>query len=280
MPKCTTRKRAAISLETKKALCQYKLEHPSNSAKRLIEIFNLDVDRSTVSKILVGSDRWIKKNTSGDSGQLTKERKDIFSKVNDSLGEWVSGALATNRILTGKILQTKALDFAQRFPEESHFKASDGWLEKFKKRHNLHHIKMHGEANSAPLEILSEERERLRAIIGEYDLNDVYNADETALFFRMPPNATLATRPTSGTKRDKSRITVLLACSATGNTKLQPLVIGKAASPRCFRNINMNALPCTYRHNTKAWMRRDIFGEWLDSLNTEMGRKKKDFIVA
>jgi hypothetical protein len=92
-------------LETKKAICQYKLDH------------------------------------------------------HDALGEWIFGALATKCILTGKILQTKALEFALKFPEENDFKASDGWLEKFKKRHNLHHIKMHGEASSAPLEILPEERE-------------------------------------------------------------------------------------------------------------------------
>jgi hypothetical protein len=181
-----------------------------------------------------------------------KERKDKFLKVNDALGEWVSGALAANHILTGKILQVKALDFAQRFPEESHFKASDGWLEKFKKRHNLHQVRMQGEANSVPLEILPEEQERLREIISEYNLDDVYNADEMALFFRMPPNATLATGKTSGTKRDKTRITILLACNATGSVKLQPLVIGKAAHPQCFRRIDMSTLPITYRHNAKA----------------------------
>lgn len=279
MPKTTSRKRAALSLETKKALCQYKLEHPHDSAKRLIEIFNLEVDRSTVTKILAESDRWIAKDVSGNSGKLTKDRKEMFPKVNDALGEWMFGALATNRILTGKILQMKALEFAQRFPEEKDFKASDGWLQKFKKRHNLHHVKMHGEANSAPLDILPEERERLREVIGEYDLDDVYNADETALFFRMPPNATLATRPTSGTKRDKSRITLLLACNATGSVKLQPLVIGTAAKPRCFRNINMNTLPITYRYNKKAWMRGDIFGEWLNSLNAEMCRKKRKILL-
>ncbi|KAG9284035.1 hypothetical protein G9A89_022809 [Geosiphon pyriformis] len=65
--------------------------------------------------------------------------------------------LATNCILTGKILQTKALKFAEKYLEKNNFKTSDGWLEKFKKRHNLHHIKMHGKANSALLEILPEE---------------------------------------------------------------------------------------------------------------------------
>ncbi|PKY29413.1 hypothetical protein RhiirB3_530478, partial [Rhizophagus irregularis] len=39
-----------------------------------------------------------------------------------------------------------------------------------------------GEANSAPLETLEEEHVALQKIIEQYDLHDVYNVDETALF--------------------------------------------------------------------------------------------------
>ncbi|KAG9292974.1 hypothetical protein G9A89_016336 [Geosiphon pyriformis] len=99
----------------------------------------------------------IEKNISDNSGQLTKNRKEMFLKINDTLEEWMLGTLATNCILTGKILQTKALKFAKKFLEENNFKASDGWLEKFKKCYNLYHIKMHDEAISALLEILPEE---------------------------------------------------------------------------------------------------------------------------
>ena len=213
-PKTNASKRTAISLETKKALCLYKRDHPNCSAKKM---FNLNVDRSTITKILAESERWIKKDTSGKAGQLMKERKESFVKTNNALSHWVTSAIVANNIINGKILQIKALEFAQQFPEESHFKASDGWLDGFKKLNNLHQVRLHGEANSVPLATLPEERDNLREIIGKYSLNDVYNADETSLFFRMPPNMTLATGNTFGTKRDKIRITVLLACNATGN---------------------------------------------------------------
>jgi hypothetical protein len=45
------------------------------------------------------------------------------------------------------------------------------------------------------------------------------------------------------------------------------LVIGKSLNPRCFKNINKSALPVTYRANSKAWMRSDIFIEWLRHLD-------------
>ncbi|KAG9304912.1 hypothetical protein G9A89_010774 [Geosiphon pyriformis] len=156
MPKNVNQKQAAIFLETKKTLCQYKLEHPDYSKNRLIKIFNLKVDCSTVTKILIKSDQWIEKNVFGNSGQLTKNKKEMFLKINDVLKEWMLGALATNCILTGKILQMKVFKFAEKFLEENNFKASDSWLEKFKKHHNLHHIKIHSKANSVPLEILPE----------------------------------------------------------------------------------------------------------------------------
>ena len=62
------------------------------------------------------------------------------------------------------------------------FTASDGWLSKFKKRYNIRLINKAGEANSAPLETLEEERKNLQEIIEQYDLCDVYNVDETGKY--------------------------------------------------------------------------------------------------
>ena len=41
-------------------------------------------------------------------------------------------------------------------------------------------------------------------------------------------------------------------------------MIGKSQNPRCFTNINKSTLPVTYHANSKAWMRSDIFIEWLN----------------
>ncbi|CAB4373747.1 unnamed protein product [Rhizophagus irregularis] len=68
-----------------------------------------------------------------------------------------------------------------------------------------------GEANSAPLETFLEEWRKLQ----DYTLN-IFNANEAELFFRMASNQTLASAPTSGTKLDRTRITVLLATNAIG----------------------------------------------------------------
>ncbi|UZO05616.1 uncharacterized protein OCT59_025960 [Rhizophagus irregularis] len=57
----------------------------------------------------------------------------------------------------------------------NNFSVSNSWIDKFKKRHNLKgYIKL-SEAKNALLETLDEERDILREIIKDYDLNDVFD---------------------------------------------------------------------------------------------------------
>ncbi|CAB4477994.1 unnamed protein product [Rhizophagus irregularis] len=72
-------------------------------------------------------------------------------------------------------------------------------------RHNLKEYIKWGEAKSAPLETLDEERDILREIIKDYDLNDVFNCDETGLYWDLEPSKTLAQGPLSGKKKSKKR---------------------------------------------------------------------------
>ena len=59
------------------------------------------------------------------------------------------------------------------------------------------------------------------------------------------------------------RLTVLGCTNTTGTHKLKPVLIGKSAKPRCFKNVNMDALPVTYKSQRNAWMNSEIFGEWF-----------------
>ena len=83
---------------------------------------------------------------------------------------------------------------------EDKIQLSNGWVWRFKQRNGLKKVKFSGEANSAPIESLPAERARLRAILARYDKEDIYNADETGLFFRMEPNQTLSTGAIAGRK--------------------------------------------------------------------------------
>lgn len=113
-------------------------------------------------------------------------------------------------------------------------------------------------------------------ITTRYHPRDIFNADETALFWQMLPNKMLACRDdkSHGGKVNKARISVLLAAIVDGSTKLRPLVIGKSKSPRCLKNAL--SVPVIYRANGKAWMTGELFGKWFKSWDDDLvsqGRK-------
>ncbi len=90
---------------------------------------------------------------------------------------------------------------------------------------------MHGEASSAPLEDLDTMREKLHETIKNFSPENVFNCDETGLFWKMKPSRTISNGPVSGTKQSKECVTVLLTCNSTESEKLCPLFIHKYENP-------------------------------------------------
>ena len=159
-------------------------------------------------------------------------------------------------------------------------KWSSGWLEGFKKRHRIKKYKQSGESASADISGSEKEIERLREVINSYASDDVYNTDETGLFWLELPDNTLATKAQSGGKKVKNRITILPTASATGH-KLDLWIIGHFANPRPFgRNCrNIQGLPFVWKHNKKGWMTAVIFIEYLRWFDAQMAGRKVLLLV-
>ena len=102
---------------------------------------------------------------------------------------------------------------------------SNGWLQKFKDRHNISKKKFEGESASADMQQVSSGRASLRELTSSFAPCDVYNMDETGLFYCLTPNSTLATGAVRGMKKCKERLTVALCSNADGSHKCKPLVI-------------------------------------------------------
>ena len=98
--------------------------------------------------------------------------------------------------------------------------------------------KIHGETHIYNFDSVEEWRNSiLPGILGKFSLNDIFNCDETGLFFKKLPLRTYEKKKGSplGTKIINERISILLCANASGTEKLTPLVIGKYLKPRCFR---------------------------------------------
>jgi hypothetical protein len=75
-----------------------------------------------------------------------------------------------------------------------------------------------------------------------YEPRDVYNANETGLFFNVLPDRTLAYKGESchGGKHSKDRLTVLLCVNSDGSDKQVPIVIRKSPKPSAARTLKNN----------------------------------------
>ncbi|CAF1079694.1 unnamed protein product, partial [Brachionus calyciflorus] len=118
----------------------------------------------------------------------------------------------------------------------------------------------------------------LSILVKEYELKNIYNLDESALFYRLQPNRSLATRAVSGVKTSKERVSIGVCANADGSDKRRLIVIGRYAKPRCFGNFDPNSV-VDYFHNAKAWMTSIIFNAWLSKFNKKMACEKRNVLL-
>ncbi|GFX74851.1 tigger transposable element-derived protein 1 [Trichonephila clavipes] len=126
-----------------------------------------------------------------------------------------------------------------------------------------------GEVASADEEAARKYPEKLAKIIkdGEYCAHQVFNADETGLFWKKKkcqPVLTLQSpkkKTASGFKAAKDRVTLLLCSNASGDRMLKPLLVNRSLKPRALKGKDLNTLPVHWMANKKAW---EIGGEGFD----------------
>ncbi|XP_052240655.1 jerky protein homolog-like [Dreissena polymorpha] len=256
------RRRVELTLEDKIKLITESTAQPKPSLNALGERFK--IGKSTVSDILkkknVYQEQW-EKNASGSKFRFDNECK--FDRLNELTWEWFSRKRAQNFPLSGPVIQEKASSFAKELGYHD-FKGSSGWLTSWKSRYSVKAFKVSGESAGVDQQTVSDFKSRLPDIIQGYSLENICYADETGLYYKALPDKTLAVRGdgAKGFNVQKDRITVLFACSAT-EEKLTPLVIGKAANPRCLKNVRRERLGVTFVSNKRAWMTSAVFSDWL-----------------
>lgn len=105
----------------------------------------------------------------------------------------------------------------------------------------------------------------LRNKIQEMQLchDQIYNADESGLFYKLLPQKTLAHQAEAsapGRKMSKQRITFMPCSNASGTHKMRLLVLGKSQKPRAFGNLS---LPVMYQGQKRAWVTKEILKNWF-----------------
>lgn len=278
------RRRIPITNHQRRLLRQYARQHPSKTQIEYRHWFERQYGRhltqGQVSEIL--SQRYDDVDDVSASGSRERRRTmpAAVPELEKALFEWQQRLQAKEVIITGDMLQATAHRLWPSFTQyhdrpEPHW--SQGWLGNFKNRYNIRQFVRHGEASSVnPADALGRIKE-LQELLKRYNAEDQYNVDETGLFWKAIPNRTLATERQRGRKQSKERISIIVACNATGSDKLPLWVIGKAQRPRAFdaARVNIATLDCRWRSNKKAWNTTIIHEEWLRWLNHRLDRQNR-----
>ncbi|KAM7309540.1 tigger transposable element-derived protein 6-like [Ixodes scapularis] len=267
-------KRKAISLEVKQRIHRdFRQGFKVGSLAKRYEL-----SQSTISTIIKAGDVLKKAGTSGHDDQRKRVRDPLYGDVEDSLYQWFLTTRNRNVPISGPILAAKAKKFASLLGREN-FEPGGGWIQRFKDRHGIVYKNVVGEAASLDVNAKDEWlATKLPELLERFQESDIFNGDETALFYEMLPTKTHALKgdPCVGGKHSKVRVTVFVCANMDGTERLKPFVIGKSKRPHCFRN---QCIPVRYRNNKKAWMTRDLFEEWLLEFDGAMEKQKRKVVL-
>nr|XP_032834220.1 tigger transposable element-derived protein 1-like isoform X5 [Petromyzon marinus] len=267
-------KRKAITLEMKKYIIR---RYEGGETVRDISK-SLGLATSTVCGIHKASENIkarAQRMTPLVAAKLTRKRSPLMENMEESLGMWIKHQNEHRMPLSTALIQAKALrlfnDFKKRAGESAAnetFGASTGWYAKFKGRYNLRHLKMTGETAGADVEAAEAFKSTLKEIIegGGYSPEQVFNVNETGLFWKRMPASTFLSREEKtapGFKASKDRLALLVGANAAGDCKLKPLLVYHSKTPRALKGCIKADLPVIWRSNKKGWITASVFLDWL-----------------
>ena len=178
--------------------------------------------------------------------------------------------------MTGPLLCALAQDEAKDLGLAD-FKASEGWLHKFKTRHQIQAKSVSGEAKSVNLQVVEDWKRQFPEIIAGYSAVDIFNCDESGLFYKITSQKSLV-MPNDNrleARKSKERVTLLLACSMGGD-KAKPLIVGKSQNSRVLKGANREKMPVRYVRQSSAWIDGSLFEDWLKKFDAEVRFGKPD----
>lgn len=266
------RKREDRTLQLKYEIC---IEHKKGSNHSKLSS-QFGVPRTTIRDICRNADKFISDYESGINSKCKRLKSHSFEDIDQPLLQFFRLARDHKQLISGDMLLQKARSFASELGHTNPDRLDMNWINRFKSKHEIVCRKLHGEEDAVDSDVIDDWlRDRLTSLLREFQPEDIYNCDETALYYQCLPNKThmFKKEKCHGGKFSKQRITVLVGAGMTGD-KLPLLVIGKAAKPRCFNNVRH--LPVEYTNNKKSWMTASIFEKYvrkLDSIMFHAGRK-------
>ena len=111
--------------------------------------------------------------------------------------------------------------------------------------------------------------------LARYSPNDIYNGDETALFYKSLSHRTYCfdgDKP-AGSAKCKDRLTLLIITNMDGSDHRKLSVIGKSKTPHCLQKkykMQVKDMAVDWYASKNAWMTGEIHHQIMTKLNNKM----------
>ncbi|XP_022203178.2 major centromere autoantigen B-like [Nilaparvata lugens] len=125
-------KRKSLSVDFKRKVLKFIEENPHKKKVDIAKEFN--ITPTTLSTILRNENRY--EDEGGLSGQCKRAEPAELQDVETAVMLWLKQCRDKNVSISGPILQEKAQQFAEQLGHNS-FRASNDWLDHFKKRNEV-----------------------------------------------------------------------------------------------------------------------------------------------
>ena len=154
-------------------------------------------------------------------------------RLEEAIYLWFVERKSKGEPVASPLLCGKTIELNNELKGSPDFKASAGWLKNFKSRHGIQELKVQKDV----LAVQKFEGEFFAFLEKEgFSFNDIYNTEETSLYWKSLPLKSLASRQKNSIpdfKVSNERITIMIATNATGSHLLPPLMVGKVKNPWC-----------------------------------------------
>ncbi|CAF3815120.1 unnamed protein product [Rotaria sordida] len=145
------------------------------SQRKLAEKYNISL--GSVSNILKRKTEYLKDYETNQNQTVKRKSRDVnVQTLDEQVSEWFVQQRAKGIPISGPILQEKARDIAESLGDQfASFKGSNGC----------------GESSSVDVQTVDDWIQRSSKITHGYDAKNIFNCDETILFFKTMPDDSL-----------------------------------------------------------------------------------------
>jgi hypothetical protein len=268
------KKYTELKLELKLALLE-DMEINKYSQRFLAEKYH--ISKTAVQRIL--SQKEEIRKLAGTPQTLKRKRQIVYSDIDYHVLEWYKSCKRKKILISGPRLQAKALEIAQALNpggrEGESFTASNGWLNRWKKR-NVPLTKDLDSLDCSIPEHSARWLENVPQIYQNYSPENIYNFEEANLYFRsIFPKA-------AGIRLDKSgkeRLTLCFLTNSLGG-KEAPLIIGRNKHPSCFKTIDVESVfNIIWKSDVYGGLRYEIFEEYLMKFDESLRYQNRNVLL-